>query len=196
MHGSTTAIVGIISKSLVERRRSGALHLFLPGFALAAGVHALFNHLVLNPLLGTGALLIAMPLLVMLVFDRSERATREWLDAGLESDVDLLEQIKTGNITNTPVGAYLTSLKSRFSGMIVADMFCLLQIHLELSLRAKGMLIARAAGVHVPVDADVRANFEEMRYLERSIGKIGRIAILPLMRTRSRELWQLYMLGH
>jgi hypothetical protein len=74
-------------------------------------------------------------------------------------------------------------------------MLCLLRIHLELSLRAKGILIARAAGVEVPLDEEVRANFEEMRYLERSIGKTGRLAILPLRRTSGRDLWQLHVLG-
>ncbi len=195
MHGSATAIVGILSKSLTDRRRSGAFYLFLPGLAFAAGIHGLFNHFVLNPLVGTGALLIVMPLLVMLVFERSEKATREWLDAGLESDVELLELIDTGEISKSPVGEYLASLKSRFPGLVVADMLCLLEIHVELSLRAKGMLIARAAGVDLPVDDDVRESFEEMKYLERSIGKTGKMAILPFMRTRSRDLWELYTLG-
>ena len=73
-------------------------------------------------------------------------------------------------------------------------MLCLLQIHVELSLRAKGMLIARAAGVELEVDDEIRANFEEMRYLEKSIGEVGMLAIMPLRRTSSRDLWQLTML--
>ena len=35
----------------------------------------------------------------------------------------------------------------------------------------------------------------EMHYLERSIGKTGRMAILPLRRTSGRDLWQLHVLG-
>jgi RsiW-degrading membrane proteinase PrsW (M82 family) len=194
MHGSATAIVGILSKSLTERRRSGSLVLFLPGLALAAAAHAVFNHVLFNPLVSTAMILIAMPLLVALVYDRSDKATRDWLGVGLDADVELLESIESGKIADTPVGAYLTSL-SRFPGPIVADMLCLLRIHLELSLRAKGILIARSAGVDVPVDDQVRANFLEMKYLERSIGKTGRIAILPFLRTSTRDLWQLHMLG-
>jgi hypothetical protein len=139
-------------------------------------------------------ILIAMPLLVALVYDRSDKATRDWLGVGLDADVELLECIESGKIADTPVGAYLTSL-NRFPGPIVADMLCLLRIHLELSLRAKGILIARSAGVDVPVDDQVRANFLEMKYLERSIGKTGRIAILPFLRTSTRDLWQLHVLG-
>ncbi len=194
MHGSTTAIVGILSKSLTERRASGSLLLFLPGLLLAASAHALFNHVVWNPYLSTALILVTMPLLVGIVFERSDKATRDWLGVGLDTDVELLEVIESGRIEDTPVGAYLSSL-NRFPGPVVADMLCLLRIHLELSLRAKGILIARAAGVEVPEDGQVCANFQEMKYLERSIGKTGRMAILPFMRTSNRDLWQLYVLG-
>ena len=83
---------------------------------------------------------------------------------------------------------------SRLPGPVVADMLCYLRIHLELSLRAKGILIAREAGVELPIDDEVRADFKEMRFLERSIGKTGKMAILPFLRSSSRDLWQLYVL--
>ena len=194
MHGCATAIVAILSKSLADRRSSGPVLLVLPGIALAAAAHALFNSFILSPLVSTVAMLIAMPLLVGLVFERSDKATRDWLGVGLDADAELLESIESGRVADTPVGAYLSSLR-RFPGPVVADMLCLLRIHLELSLRAKGILIARAAGVDLPVDEQVRANFQEMEYLERSIGKTGKMAILPFLRTSSRDLWQLYMLG-
>jgi hypothetical protein len=133
-------------------------------------------------------------LLLFVVFERSENATRDWLGVGFDSDVELLELILSGEIHDTKVGHYLESLKHRFPGAVVADMLCLLQIYLELSLRAKGILIARAAGLDVPPDERVRANFEEMKYLEHAIGPTGKIAILPFMRTSSRDLWQLHML--
>jgi protease PrsW len=193
MLGSTTAVVAIISKSLTDRRASGSLLLFLPGLAIATVVHALFNHVILNPLVSTAVIVVAMPLLVGLVFERSDKATRDWLGVGLDSDVEMLETIESGRIEDTPVGVYLSSL-NRLPGPVVADMLCLLRIHLELSLRAKGILIARAAGVEVPLDEDVRANLQEMRYLERSIGRTGRIAMQPLMRAKSRDLWELYVL--
>src|SRR5205823_1587985 len=83
-------------------------------------------------------------------------------------------------------GAYLSTL-SRLPGPVVADMLCYLRIHLELSLRAKGILIAREAGVELPIDDEVRADFKEMRFLERSIGKTGKMAILPFLRSGSRD---------
>jgi hypothetical protein len=67
-------------------------------------------------------------------------------------------------------------------------------VHLELSLRAKGMLLARALGVDVPVDDAVRANLSELKFLERAVGPTGLLAILPLRRTSRRDLWQILML--
>jgi protease PrsW len=194
MHGSTTAIVAILAKDIADRSATTSLRPFVPGLAIAIGVHSLFNHLLLNPLLAAALLILTMPLLMFVVFERSEKATREWLGTGMDNDVELLEQILGGEIASTRIGAYLESLKSHFSGPVVGDLLCLLRIHLELSLRAKGMLIARAAGFEVEPDEHVRANLEEMKYLEKSIGPTGKIAILPFMKTSSRDLWQLYML--
>ncbi len=194
MHGSTTAAAAVVTKSLSDRRGSATLPLLLPGLGLAVLSHSLFNHFTLQPFLATLAMLLFLPLVLGIVFERSERATRDWLGSGLDSDVELLELIVSGEITDTPIGRYLSSL-GRFPGPVVADMLCLLRIHTELSLRAKGTLIARSAGVEVPVDEQVRDNFREMRFLERSIGKTGMITILPFMRTSSRDLWQLYALG-
>lgn len=194
MHGSTTAVVAILSKSLTDRRGSTGLELFLPGILLSTVAHAAFNQFILSPIFSTMAMLIAMPLFVGFIFERSDRATRDWLHVGLDTEVEMLQAIETGAVEESPVGRYLKSLH-RLPGPMVADMLCLVRIRLELSLRAKGVLIARAAGVDLPPDEEVRANFEEMRFLERSIGRTGKVAIQPFLRTSSRDLWQLCVLG-
>jgi RsiW-degrading membrane proteinase PrsW (M82 family) len=194
LHGSTTAVVGILSKDLTDRHDSRSLRWFLPGLGLAVIVHSLYNHVLVNPLLAALLLLVAVPALVVVVFERSERATRDWLGIGLDSDMERLELILSGDVPDTPLGEYLESLKHRFTGPVVGDMLCLMRIQLELSMRAKGMLIARAAGVSVEIDEHVRANLEELRFLEKAIGPTGQLAITPFLRTSSRDLWQIYML--
>jgi len=113
----------------------------------------------------------------------------------LDTDVELLELIGTGNIHEDRVGQYLQSLKSSFPGQVVGDMLSMLQIHLELSVRAKGILMAREAGITVEPDAMVKANLEELKFLEKSVGKTGKMAMKPFLNMTSRDLWQLYMLG-
>lgn len=194
MHGSTTAMAAVIAKDLAERRGHAGAGVFLPGFLLAVAVHSGFNHLTLQPLAATAVLLLVMPLLLMLVFEHSEKATRAWLGGGFDSEVELLELVLGEGISDSRVGRYLESLKASFPGPVVGDMLCLLRIHLELSLRAKGLLLARSAGIRIPLDERTRANFRELRYLEGSVGPTGRLAMQPVLRRSSRDLWQLYVL--
>lgn len=194
MHGSVTAITAIVSKSLTERH-GDSLRWFAPGLLTAAAIHSLYNHFFLNPLVATAAIVATMPFVVALVFERSERATEDWLGEGLDHDVELLELIQSGAFRATHAGEYLESLRQHFPGPVVADMLCHLQIHLELALRAKGLLLARAAGLDLPVDPAVAAAFEEMKFLERSIGPTGALALRPLRRASGRDLWQLQLLA-
>lgn len=194
MHGGATAIFGMVSKSLYDRGAPGRLHLFLPGLGLAYALHSLFNHFVLPPLLSTASLIIVFPLVIVLVFHQSEQATREWLGVGFDTDQELLKLITSREFATTNVGRYLYALKTRFPGEVIADMLCLLRLHVELSIRAKGILMMREAGFRVAPDPEVKAKFEELRYLEKSIGTTGLLAIDPFLHTSSRDLWQLNML--
>jgi protease PrsW len=194
LHGGTTSVLGMISKVLADRHPSSRLAVFLPGWAAAVLVHSFFNHFILHPLLATALLLITLPLLMIVVFERSRRATRGWLSADFTSDLAFLGTILSGEVAQTRVGEYLRSLTARFPAPVVADMLCLVRINLELSLRGKGILIAREAGLDLPVTDDVRANLEELKYLEKAIGRTGLLAIRPLLKRSRHDLWHLYML--
>jgi len=190
MQGSTTAIVGIVAKSAIDRgSRSWAR--IAPALLLAIAIHSAYNHVLLDPLAATALVALALPLLMVVIFERSERALKAWLGEGLDKEVELLELIESGAFRRTHAGAYLESLRSRFPGPVVADMLCYLELYLQLALKAKGMLLARAAGIRLPVDPAVRAAFAEMKFLERSIGVTGRVALHPLRRGSERDLWQL-----
>ena len=195
MHGGATAICGMISRNLADRHASTGLRVYLPGLATAIAVHSLFNHFFLSPLLSTAMLLLLLPLIVVAVFQYSEKVTRRWLDLGFDTDRELLEVIRGGRISTTRIGAYLQSLKNTFPGEIVVDMLCLLRLHLELSIHAKGVLLLRETGFEPEADPEIKRKFDELNYLEKSIGKTGMLAIAPFVHTKSRDLWQLHMLG-
>jgi hypothetical protein len=127
-------------------------------------------------------------------FTQSERSLRDWLDAGLDSDVSLLDSISSGKVSGTKAGEYLMTLQTRFAGPVVADMLNMLRIHLELAIRAKGILMMQGCGFKIPSDPEITARFEELKYLEKSIGKTGMLAIAPILHNSSRDLWQIYML--
>jgi RsiW-degrading membrane proteinase PrsW (M82 family) len=195
MHGATTAIVGIISKSLSDRFSASNPLVYVPGLVLAILVHAMFNHFFIPALIETVVILVVLPLLMLFVFDRSERATRHWLGVGFDTDRELLEMLTTGNLSESRIGIYLHSLQDRFRGEILADMLCLLRMYLELSISAKGLLLMREAGFEVKSDPEIREKFAELRFLEKSIGRTGKVALLPFLHTSTRDLWQLNLLG-
>jgi hypothetical protein len=78
---------------------------------------------------------------------------------------------------------------------VIVDMMCLLRLRAELAIRAKGILMMREAGFDPEPDPALKATFEELRYLEQSIGKTGLLALQPFLHTTTRDLWQLNMLG-
>jgi protease PrsW len=196
MHASATAIVAVTAKALFDRYPARGLLVILPGWAIAVGLHATFNRALVSPLLAAAVLLLVVPLVVLAVFGRSERLTREWVGDGLDLDVQLLALMRSSHFGETRLGRYLTELQSRFPGPIVADMFCLLQLELELGIRAKGMLMAREAGFEVPIDDQVRASLAERAYLQRTIGPTGLLALRPLQVTSRRDEWHRYLLRH
>jgi RsiW-degrading membrane proteinase PrsW (M82 family) len=194
MHGGTTSIFAILAITLVEKKSSGAAHAFIPGLAAAIGIHVFFNQFLLSPVINTALQLAGLPLLMAATFARSEQVLRDWLEVGLDTDVSLLDYITSGTVSDTRAGKYLLSLKGRFPGCVVGDMLCMLRIHLELAIRAKGILMMREAGFKPPPDPEIKECFKELSYLEQSIGKTGRMAIAPILHNTSRDLWQIYML--
>jgi len=138
---------------------------------------------------------VLLPVLLQLVFARSERAVGDWLGTGFDADTEMLELINSGKLSDSPVGRYLHQLKQKFQGPVVADLVCYLRLHTELALRAKGILMMRENGFDVPIDEATREKFTELRYLEKSIGATGRRALQPMLHMSRKDLWQLYMLG-
>ena len=56
-------------------------------------------------------------------------------------------------------------------------------------------LLARESGFDLPPDPEIRSKLDELGYLERSIGKTGKLAIMPFLHKSDRDLWQLNMLA-
>lgn len=195
LHGTTTSVLAMLTKASIDRHPRWRGLAWLPGLALVSAVHSAFNHLLLPPLAMTALLLVVLPMVVLIVFRQSERATREWVGAGLDLDIELLELVRSEVFSATRFGSYLRELRTRFGGLVVADMFCLLRLELEVSVQAKAMLLAREAGLQIPVGDDLRATLTEVEYLQSSIGRTGLLALRPLQVTSDRDQWHRYLLA-
>ena len=141
------------------------------------------------------AVLLVLPPILYVVFRRSASAMHDWLEIDLDADMDLIGMINSGEFSRSKIGQFLDDLRTRFDGPIVVDMLCYLRIYTELAIRAKGMLMMRENGLEVPAGERTRANFEELRYLEKSIGKTGCLAMKPFLQMERKDLWQMNILG-
>jgi RsiW-degrading membrane proteinase PrsW (M82 family) len=195
MHGGVAAIFGILSQTLTERSMKVNPFYYLPGLLVASVLHAIFNHFPGSPILSTIGTLLALPPMLALVFRRSATAMHDWLELDFDADANLIEMINSHAFSESKIGRFLNDLTSKFEGPVVADMLCYLRIYTELAIRAKGVLMMREHGLETPVGERTRANFEELRYLEKSIGKTGCLAMKPFLQMERKDLWQLNVIS-
>lgn len=194
MHGGVTAGFGLMLQGFGERRGAGSGRPWLGALVLAALMHALFNRFMVQPYLATALVLTLLPAALFLAWRRGERRLRRWLGHGFDLDAELLALIRDGEVTGTPVGRYLQSLREGFRPDVVADMLCLLRLQCELSLRAKGTLLLREQGFAPAADPELAAKLAEVRWLEKSVGRAGLSALRPLARWRGTDAWQRHLL--
>ena len=195
MHGGVVAMFAIISQTLTERQmRINPLY-YLPGLAVAILLHSVFNHFLVAPVLQAAGTLIVLPPLLYLVFQRSAVVLHEWLEIDFDADAKLITMITSGEFSDSRIGRFLDDLRTKFEGPVVADMLCYLRVYTELAIRAKAALMARENGLELPVGERTREKFEELRFLERSIGKTGCLAMKPFLLMERKDLWQMQVIG-
>jgi len=195
MHSACTAMFGILYKRAVDRIAEAKWRAIVPALVASAAVHTLFNQFLLPPVLMTMLIIIILPLLIIVIYENSERSLRSWLSMGMDEDMSMLEMILTGRSSETRFGQYLHSIRDYFPPAVVVDLFCYLRIYLELAIRAKGMLLLRQFGMNQAPDPAILEKLDEFKFLEKSIGKTGKLALAPFVRMGERELWQIYMIG-
>ncbi len=195
MHGGTTAIFGIVSVNLSEIRASRSWLLYLPGLAIAVFIHELYNQPLWRPVTAAVIVLVMLPVLMSVIFWRSEKALEKWLGAKLDKDIDLLQSLTGGGFSSSRAGRYLTSLEGTFAPDILGDMLSYLQLSLELSARAKGDLLRREMGFPVAPDPELAGHLKELRYLESQIGRAGQLALAPLLGRSRRDIWEMEQLA-
>lgn len=194
LHGATTSVFAMLAHTAAQRHPDRRTLVFVPAWIAAIAIHAAFNVMPLSRLATTAILMVVLPLLILAVFQRSEQATREWVGAGLDLDLLLHETFSSDTLQLTRFGSYLRELREHFPGPVVADMLCLLRVELELSIQAKAVLLAREAGVMLPVHPDARSAVGEVAYLRSSIGATGLLALNPIQVSSHRDDWHRYLL--
>ena len=195
MHGGVAALGATISALLLESRQWRGVRLFAPGLVAAIVLHSLFNQSLQSPVASMIAAVVGLPVILGFVFYFSERSLRRWLGSKLDQDIDMLSMIGSPEFKQSRIGAYLMNLQEAFPPAVRGDMLSLLQLTIELSARAKSELMLRELGMDVPADPELEGLFAELRYLEKSIGVTGMLAVRPLLSQTPRDLWEMHRLG-
>jgi RsiW-degrading membrane proteinase PrsW (M82 family) len=195
MHGGVAALGATISVYLLESRQWRGVRLFAPGLLVAIALHSLFNQSLQFPVASMVAAVLGLPLILAVVFYFSERSLQRWLGGKMDRDIDILDMIGSPEFQQSRVGAYLMSLQEVFSPELRGDMLSLLQLTTELSVRAKSDLMLRELGMEIAHDPELEGMFGELRYLEKSIGPTGMLAVRPLLAQTPRDLWEMHHLG-
>jgi protease PrsW len=194
MHGTTTAIVAILAVTAQDRRRGGMLAA-AGGLLIAYAVHLFHNSPVLNPVEMAAAVLMGAPALLAVVFWKSEQALARWLSAKLDQDIEVIDMIDSGAFLESKAGRYLQSLAETFPPAVVGDMLCFIRLSAGLSAQAKGDLLRQELGFEPEHDPELASKLKEMEFLEKSVGRAGRMALAPLAPRSVRDVWERYRLG-
>jgi RsiW-degrading membrane proteinase PrsW (M82 family) len=194
MHGGTTAILGVIASTAINDRLSRKVSRILQGLIVAWLIHAFYNTSIFGPTASAAFVAAGLPIIFVVMFTYGEKMLRSWVTEGMDADIELVAAISRGEFAETNAGKYLSTLRQHFAPTVVADMFCLLSLSAELSMRAKAELMAREMGLKPAADPELQQKFDEMDSLQKNIGSTGKLAMSPLLPHQTRELWQLHFL--
>lgn len=190
MHGGCTSLFAVIFISGQMRGKMSLLYLAV-ALLVAYLIHSLFNHFYISPIIQTAGIVVILPLLFMLIFRFNETQLQDWLEIEFSNEVELLNMINKGQFTSTKAGTYLATLKTRFTGEVILDMYCYVQTYLDLSIKAKRNLMLKESGFDPIIEPDVNLKLQELQVLRAQIGKVGELTLAPLIRMNYRDLWKL-----
>lgn len=194
MHGTATAISAVISQNLISKREIVKSDYLVLGLAIGFLIHAIFNNFFLPPLFQTVLQISLLPLIVIQIFTKSEKSLRNWMEEQSSSEFELLRMIKKGDFKSTRAGKYILSIKSRFTPEVILDMLAYIQLNIELSIKAKGILLMKEAGFEPEKEEEIKSLLNELDFLSKSIGKTGMRTLSPIIRLSGKDIWKLNLL--
>ena len=151
----------------------------------ALAMHVGHNAFHFNPLLQFACVVAIFGGLLAWTYLYDIDMTHRWLDKGLDKQLSLMSAIKEGQVTDTPTGAFLKSIKELFPPEVYFDIICYVGLHTELSVAAKSRFMLREVGIDLPMEEKEKelnlSKFVELKELEKNIGKSAKMTIAPIV---------------
>ena len=158
-------------------------------FLAAIVVHYVHALEPINPIVLTVLLIVYFILSKRSLFRKNSKVVHEWLDEGINNEINLLGAFRRGEFSTTKAGEYMLSLKERFDPEVFFDMFCYVQNYLELSIAARSNLILKEAGLDPRHDPVNQARLQEMVVLRKRIGPTAELAVRPIVDRNQVNRW-------
>jgi RsiW-degrading membrane proteinase PrsW (M82 family) len=194
MHGGVMAVFGVTAQGLSERHATFNPLNYVPGLVFAIAIHSIFNQFTTWPLQSTAAVIVALPMAILFVFDKSEHQVHDWLVHDYESHEHLLDDIRSGKFAKSEAGRFISDLAAKLSKSALADIFAYIRLHTELVMRAEQLLLSREQGTSVSPARAVSDDFKRLHALKRKIGRTTMLTIWPHLKFGHQELWELHQL--
>ncbi len=194
MHGGVTAVFAVSAQTLRERHAHTGIWGFTPGFLAAVSIHSIFNQFVDYPAYSAAVTILALPLALLFLFDKSEHKVHDWLVHDYESHEHLLDDISSGKFAHSEAGRFISTLAGRYSKSVVADIFAYIKLHTELVLRAEKLLLAKEQGQPAEPGDSTAGSFKQLHFLEKKIGRTALLTVWPHLQFTRQELWELHQL--
>lgn len=196
MHGGTSALFGITAMQLIAKEEKISPKIIIISLIIPVILHSVYNHFILSPILSTLLIMTITPALLIAIFLINEKKLRKWLEIELSSEVTLLSSINKGQFSGTKAGKYIISIKEKFPAVVVFDMICFIKLYLELSIRAKSIMLLKETGFSVKEQGfkSIEPLLAEFKSLKSNIGKTGMLALAPILRMSYKDLWKINML--
>jgi protease PrsW len=193
MHGGATAIVGVLGMSSLNRQINPAFSIIM-GALSAIFLHMVYNFFLFPPLISALVIFFLVPGVLAFLFRKNEQTIRDWLEMEFDTEVKILGMIRKGKFSETKAGSYLVSIKKHFPAETVLDLYCFIGLYLELSIKAKSIMMLRENDLPVKHETDLAEKLAELQDLRRNIGKAGMLAISPILRIGRKDRWKLSIL--
>lgn len=194
MHGGATAIFAVIAQVLTPQEKKGSVLRFLPGFAAAVALHALFNRFLDYPVASTIVMMIGLAIALSLIQHRDRRSIDQWLEVDFDEYRRLLVEIRSGVFGEDNFGRALSSLRVRFDPAEIAEIVEYAELHTELVLFAERILKAQGRGEALDVPDAIKEKLAHFHYLEERIGGAVRLVLRKHLKFSRYEFFQLYKL--
>jgi RsiW-degrading membrane proteinase PrsW (M82 family) len=194
MHGGVAAVFAVSAQTLRERHAHTGIWGFIPGFLAAASIHSIFNQFIDYPAYSAAVTILALPLALLFLFDKSEHKVHDWLVQDYENHEHLLADIDSGKFAQSEAGRFITTLAGRYSKSVVADIFAYIKLHTQLVLRAETFLLAKEQGTAAEPGNSTVDGFKQLHMLEKKIGRAAMLIVWPHLKFSRQELWELHQL--